>query len=211
MNKKIVLLLSMFMALTTLPVAAKNAAVQTLEDFSFKNPPQTLNIKILSNIQLNKDVMLYEGYTVSGKIENVNQNSFRFVPIQYKNFHNETFDVDDSSYATFVGMLDGKNKISNEGIIKKDLKFVLDFVEQDKTNTNELETKYQNVTPQEGGIAPQVSKESPILLDDKIPQTSKEFPGEKLNSFDNSSNFNLEEPVLQAQPKETNINNLKVK
>ena len=38
----------------------------------------------------------------------------------------------------------------------------------------------------------------------------KDFPGIKLNSFDNGSNFNIPKKlIIEANPKEININNLK--
>lgn len=194
------------MAFTTVPAVAKTAPVQTLQDFSFQNPPKTLNIKILANTQLGPNVMLYEGYTVFGKIINASQNGFVFVPLKYSNIHNDIYECDGDTYATYVGLLNSK-KLPAKGILQKNTKFVLDFVTK---QPQELPVNSQNYQTPEGGIAPTVNKEAPILLDDRIPKTSKDFPGIKLNSFDNGSNFNLEEPTIYVPIKENNINNLKV-
>lgn len=204
--KKFLFIFSVLMAFTAVPAMAKTAPVQTLQDYSFQNPPQTLNIKILANTQLGPDVMLYEGYTVFGKIVNASQNGFVFVPLKYANIHNDIYECDGNTYATFAGMLDSK-KMPPKGILQKNTKFVLDFVTKQPQELPVNSQKYQ--TP-EGGIAPTVNKEAPILLDDRIPKTSKDFPGIKLNSFDNGSNFNLEEPTIYVPIKDNNINNLKV-
>ena len=46
--KKFLFIFSVLMAFTAVPAMAKTAPVQTLQDYSFQNPPQTLNIKILA-------------------------------------------------------------------------------------------------------------------------------------------------------------------
>ena len=52
--KKVLFVIALLMGLTTIPADAKTAPVQTLQDFSIAKPSQTLLIKILSNVQLNK-------------------------------------------------------------------------------------------------------------------------------------------------------------
>lgn len=205
MMKKILFIFAMLIGFTALPGCAKTAPVQSLEDFSFKNPPQTLNIKVLSNVQLNSDVVLFEGYVVTGKVMDVKGNTFTFIPLEYRNFHNDVSIIDGTSYANFMGLVDTKNAIPKDGIITKDSKFLLDFLEIEKPQ----EPVMENVVTPEGGIAPQVNKTQPILIDDTIPKTTKEFPGVKLESFDNGSHFNLEEPVIESEKKNSNINRLK--
>lgn len=103
-----------------------------------------------------------------------------------------------------------------ELVIKKNQIFYLNF----KTKEEEpLESNYeyapvnsQTVAPQgSGSISETVNKSEPIILkDDSIPKTSKDFPGEKLHSFDNSSNFNIpNKPVMEAEKIDNNINSLK--
>ena len=205
--KKFLFMFSLLAAFTVTPVLAKTAPVQTLDDFSFANPPQTLRIKILANTQINSEIMLYENYVVVGKIVNPSQNSFTFIPLKYANIHNDVYNFDGNTYATFAGMLDSK-KMPAKGLLPRNSKFVLDFVTQ-KVQDNSAE-KYKNVQTPEAGISSVVNKEAPILIDDTIPKTTKDFPGIKLRTFDNGSHFNLEAPVIRATPKEVNINNLKV-
>lgn len=204
--KKILFIFALMLGFTVMPVSAKTAPVQAMQDFSFKNPSQTFTIKVLSNLKLNDDTMLHEGYYVAGNIMSVSNSTFVFVPIKYQNFHNEVFDIEGNYPAKFVQMIETSAKLPAQGVIAKDAKFLLDFIETENTQKQEVNTKYE--TP-EGGVAPQVNRSKTILLDDRIPRTTKEFPGIKLNSFDNGSNFNLEEPSILAEPRNVNINDLK--
>ena len=60
--KKILTIFALLLGLSTVPANAKTAPVQALQDFSISNPSQTLLIKMLANVQLNKDTMLHEGF-----------------------------------------------------------------------------------------------------------------------------------------------------
>ena len=91
--KKILFIVALLTGLAVAPVEAKTAPVQALQDFSISNPSQTLLIKMLANVQLNKDTMLHEGYFVLGQIQNVSNSTFVFMPIKYQNFHNEVFQI----------------------------------------------------------------------------------------------------------------------
>lgn len=104
--KKILFGIALLMGLTTVPALAKTAPVQTLQDFSIAKPSQTLLVKVLSNIQLNKDVMLHEGYYVLGQIMDVSNSTFVFMPIKYQNFHNEVYDIKGNYPAKFVENVD---------------------------------------------------------------------------------------------------------
>ncbi len=57
--KKILTILVLLLGLVATPANAKTAPVQALQDFSVSNPSQTLLIKMLANVQLNKDTMLH--------------------------------------------------------------------------------------------------------------------------------------------------------
>ncbi len=207
--KKIFYILALLIGLTT-PAMAKTAPVQTLQDFSITNPPQTLLIKVLSNVQLSKDIMLHEGYYVLGQITNVSNSSFVFMPVKFQNFHNEVYDIKGNFPAKFVEMIDTKSKTPDKGLIPKESKFLLDFVIAEETPNNEIGTKYENVGTPEGGISSLVNQSESVIYDGSIPQTMKDFPGLKLNSFDNGSNFNIPKKlIIQYEQKDNNINSLK--
>ena len=208
--KKILFMIALLTGLTIVPANAKTTPVQTLQDFSSTKPSQTMLIKILSNVQLNKNLMLHEGYYVLGQIMNVSNSSFVFMPIKYQNFHNEVYEINGNYPAKFVEMIDSQNKAPAQGIIPKDSKFLLDFVIAEETPNNEIGAKYKNLGTPQDGISAVVNQSEPVLYDGSIPQTMKDFPGIKLNSFDNGSNFNIPKKLMiEANPKEININDLK--
>ncbi len=206
--KKILFIIALLTGLTIIPADAKTTPVQSLQDFSISQPSQTLLIKILSNVQLNKDLMLHEGYYVLGQIMDISNSTFVFMPIKYQNFHNEVFQINGNYPAKFVEMID--NKAPQNGIIPKDSKFLLDFVIAEQAPNTEISDKYKNMGTPADGISAVVNQSDPVLYDGTIPQTMKDFPGIKLNSFDNGSNFNIPKKlIIEANPKEININNLK--
>ena len=72
---------------------------------------------------------------------------------------------------------------------------------------NEIGAKYQNVQTPESGISSLVNKSDPVIYDGSIPQTMKDFPGIKLNSFDNGSNFNIHRILIfTVEKKDNNCN-----
>ena len=194
--KKILFLLALLTGLTVIPANAKTAPVQALQDFSISNPSQTLLIKVLSNVQLNKDTMLHEGYYVLGQIQSVSNSSFVFMPIKYQNFHNEIFQINGNYPAKFIEMVDSN--------------FLLDFMIADETPDTSIGAKYQGMGTPANGISAVVNQSDLVLYDGNIPQTMQNFPGIKLNSFDNGSNFNIPKKLMiEANPREVNVNDLK--
>ena len=105
--KKLLSILSVLFAFTVSPVLAKTAPVEILQDFSVNNPSDTLLIKVLSNVKLNKDVMLFEGFYVLGQINKVANSSFVFIPVKYQNFHNEVYDISGNYPAKIEKVLEG--------------------------------------------------------------------------------------------------------
>ena len=81
--KKILFIIALLTGLAVAPAEAKTAPVQALQDFSVSNPTQTLLIKMLANVQLNKDTMLHEGFYVLGQIQSVSNSSFVFKTSTY--------------------------------------------------------------------------------------------------------------------------------
>ncbi len=208
--KKILFISMLLFGLVVQPVFAKTTPVQTLQDFSIQNPSKTLLIKILSNVQLGDDVMLHEGYYVLGQIMDVSNSTFVFMPVKFQNFHNEVFQINGNFPAKFVGMIDSKSKAPANGVIAKDSKFILDFIETDNKQEQPVSSKYQNMQNTEGGISAVVNRSEPVLYDGTIPQTMKEFPGIQLDSFDNGSNFNIPDKLMiESEIRDNNINSLK--
>ena len=208
--KKILFIIALLTGLAVAPAEAKTAPVQALQDFSVSNSAQTLLIKMLANVQLNKDTMLHEGFYVLGQIQSVSNSSFVFIPIKYQNFHNEVYEINGNYPAKFVEMVDAATKQPPQGTIAKDAKFLMDFVIADETPDNSIGAKYQNMGTRSNGISAVVNQQDLVLYDGSIPKTMKDFPGIKLNSFDNGSNFNIPKRlIIEATPREVNVNDLK--
>ena len=201
--KKLLTILVLLLGLS-LPSMAKTTPVQIMQDFSVSSPSQTLLVKILSNVRLNKDVMLHEGFYVLGQITG-SGNGFVFKPVKYQNFHNEVFEISGDYPATFVEVID---PAGSNGNLSKNAKILLDFhIAQEQVDTS-VDAKYQDA-PKEG-ISATVNQQELVIYDNTIPQTMKDFPGIKLNSFDNGSNFNIPRRLMiQPEKMERNINNLK--
>ena len=88
---------------------SKNVPVTAITPFSSANPPGEIAVRINSNIQVTDDVVLFEGYTVKGKI--VLQNGMlTFVPYSFINVHNEEGSFDTQTYGVLEGYVDNSGR-----------------------------------------------------------------------------------------------------
>ena len=86
----------------TQSVEAKTVQVSALEEFSTANPPAVLHVQMNANTRLDYDVMLFQGYQVTGKI--VAQNGgFAFIPVSYINFQEEQIPLKKEFPAVYRG------------------------------------------------------------------------------------------------------------
>lgn len=98
---------------------AKTIQVAALEDFNTSNPPQVLHVQMNANTRLDYDVMLFQGYQVTGRV--INQNGgFVFVPVSYVNFQEEQLPIKREYPAVYRG---------GNGIIRRNQPFLLVFPE----------------------------------------------------------------------------------
>ncbi|MBQ8458748.1 hypothetical protein IJ541_01445 [bacterium] len=96
---------------------AKNVQVTALEDFNSANPPQVLHVQMNGNARLDYDLMLFQGFQVTGKV--VPQNgAFVFVPVSYVNYQEEELPINKDFPATFKG---------RKGLIRQNQPFTLVF------------------------------------------------------------------------------------
>ena len=201
--KKLFTILALLLGLA-IPANSATTPVQILQDFSLSNPSPSLLIKVLANVRLNKEVMLHEGFYVFGNVQKVG-NSLVFVPTKYQNFHNEVFEISEEYPATFVEVIEPAGAT---GDLAKNSKLLVDFHITRQTTDNSIGAKYQGAPTE--GISAIVNQQDMVIYDNTIPQTMKDFPGAKLNSFDNGSNFNIPRRlVIQPEKWERNINSLK--
>lgn len=115
-------LLSVFFGLVlslTLSAAvdAKTVQVTALEDFNTANPPQVLHVQMNANTRLDYDLMLFQGFQVTGKVAKTNS-GFVFVPTSYVNFHEEQLPIQNEFPAQYKG---------KQGLIRQNQPFSLVF------------------------------------------------------------------------------------
>ena len=201
--KKLLAILALLIGFTA-SANATTAPVQILQDFSLSNPSQTLLVKFLSNLRLNKDVMLHEGFYVFGQVQTVGGKAV-FIPVKYQNFHNEVFEITEQYPATVVEVIEPAGATGN---LAKNSKLLLDFNIAPSAVDNSYGARFQGAPTE--GISAIVNQSDMVIYDNTIPQTMKDFPGIKLNSFDNGSNFNIPRKlIIQPEKMERNINSLK--
>ena len=102
--KKLFMLFSAFVfsAAMMLGVEAKTVQVTALEDFHTSNPPQVLHVQMNANTRLDYDLMLFQGFQVTGKV--VPQNGgFIFVPVSYVNYQEENLPIQKEYPAGYKG------------------------------------------------------------------------------------------------------------
>lgn len=96
---------------------AKTIQVSALEDFQTSNPPQVIHIQMNANTKLDQDLMLFQGYQVTGKIV-AHNGGFVFIPVNYVNFQEEKLPVRHEVQAVYRG---------NAGLIRQHQPFYLVF------------------------------------------------------------------------------------
>lgn len=96
---------------------AKTVQVTALDDFQASNPPQVLRVQMNANTRLDYDLMLFQGFQVTGKV--VQQNGgFVFVPVSYVNYQDESLAIQKPYPAAFKG---------SNGLIRQNQPFFLVF------------------------------------------------------------------------------------
>jgi len=98
-------------------VNAKTVQVTALEDFQVSNPPQELHVQMNANTRLDYDLMLFQGFQVTGKV--VKQgDGFVFIPVSYVNYQEESLPVQREYPAAYKG---------KTGLIRQNQPFYLVF------------------------------------------------------------------------------------
>ena len=97
---------------------AKTVQVSALEDFQTSNPPQVLHVQMNANTRLDYDLMLFQGFQVTGKVIPQEGGGFVFVPVSYVNFQEESLPIDKEFQAVYKG---------RSGLIRQNQPFYLVF------------------------------------------------------------------------------------
>jgi len=99
-------------------VEAKTVQVTALEDFQTSNPPQVLRVQMNANTRLDYDLMLFQGFQVTGRVVPQNGGGFVFVPVSYVNYQEESLPIEKQYPATFKG---------KGGLVRQNQPFLLVF------------------------------------------------------------------------------------
>ncbi len=97
---------------------AKTIQVTALEDFQTSNPPQELHVQMNGNTRLDYDLMLFQGFQVTGKITPQQNGGFIFTPVSYVNYQEEKLPINKEFQAVFKG---------KSGLIRQNQPFQLVF------------------------------------------------------------------------------------
>ncbi len=121
-------------------VMAKTVPVEAMTSFSATNPPDTMIIKVKSNIQVTDDIVLFENFLVRGKIAMQQNGAFAFIPYSYVNIHNEEAQFQPQTYGSFAGMLNNGQVVPAKAplTINKGQLFVLNFKDVQKADNSKV-------------------------------------------------------------------------
>ncbi|MBE7712679.1 MAG: hypothetical protein E7Z87_02935 [Cyanobacteria bacterium SIG26] len=84
-------------------VEAKTVQVTALHDFNITNPPEIVHVQMNANTRLDYDLMLFQGFQVTGKIIPQQNGSFAFLPVSYVNYHEERLPMKKEYPALYKG------------------------------------------------------------------------------------------------------------
>lgn len=110
--KKLFIGFAAVIALMTGSAFAKNVPVTAIQPFSSSNPPSEIAFRINSNIQVTDDVVLFEGYTVKGKMT-LQNGQLAFVPYSFINVHNEEGSFETQTYGVLEGYVSDSGQMVN--------------------------------------------------------------------------------------------------
>lgn len=173
-------------------VLAKTVPVEAMTSFSASNPPDTMIVKVKSNIQVTDDIVLFENFLVRGKIAVQQNGAFAFIPYSYVNIHNEEAQFQPQTYGSFAGMLSKGQVVPAKAplTINKGQFFVLNFKDIQKVDNSQVNENLSG-TP------------SDVLIDVFIPATeesqrpfSADLPGLPLTDLPTMDATNRYNPAM---------------
>ena len=174
---------------------SKNVPVTAITPFTSSNPPAEIAVRINSNVQVTDDIVLFEGYTVKGKV--ILQNgALSFVPYKFINVHNEEGSFETQTYGVFEGYVADNGRMvklpANTSVtVSPNQMFILNF----KDVIPKREELPQNVS----GTATEIS------IDTTLPETiesqrpfARRLPGlpiTDLSTMDSTCKYNPAMPL----------------
>ena len=173
-------------------VIAKTVPVEAMTSFSATNPPDTMIVKVKSNIQVTDDIVLFENFLVRGKVAMQQNGAFAFIPYSYVNIHNEEAQFQPQTYGSFEGLLNNGQVVPAKDplTINKGQFFVLNFKDIQNTDNSKVNNSLSG-TPSE------------VLIDVFVPATeesqrpfSAELPGLPLTDLPTMDATNRYNPAM---------------
>lgn len=173
-------------------VMAKTVPVEAMTSFSATNPPDTMIVKVKSNIQVTDDIVLFENFLVRGKIAMQQNGAFAFIPYSYVNIHNEESQFQPQTYGSFAGLLNNGQVVPAKAplTINKGQLFVLNFKDVQKADNSKVN---ENLS----------GSPSEVLIDVFVPATeesqrpfSKTLPGIPLTDLPTMDSTNRYNPAM---------------
>lgn len=173
-------------------VIAKTVPVEAMTSFSATNPPDTMIVKVKSNIQVTDDIVLFENFLVRGKVAMQQNGAFAFIPYSYVNIHNEEAQFQPQTYGSFAGLLNNGQVVPAKAplTINKGQFFVLNFKDIQKADNSKVNDSLSG-TPSE------------VLIDVFVPATeesqrpfSAELPGLPLTDLPTMDATNRYNPAM---------------
>lgn len=173
-------------------VIAKTVPVEAMTSFSATNPPDTMIVKVKSNIQVTDDIVLFENFLVRGKVAMQQNGAFAFIPYSYVNIHNEEAQFQPQTYGSFAGLLNNGQVVPAKAplTINKGQFFVLNFKDIQKADNSKVNNSLSG-TPSE------------VLIDVFVPATeesqrpfSAELPGLPLTDLPTMDATNRYNPAM---------------
>ena len=99
-------------------VSAKTIQVTALEDFQTSNPPQVLHVQMNANTRLSYDLMLFQGFQDTGKVQHQQNGGFVFIQVSYVHYQEEQLPIQKEVPAVYKG---------KAGLIRRNQPFQLVF------------------------------------------------------------------------------------
>ena len=143
-------------------VLAKTVPVEAMTSFSATNPPDTMIVKVKSNIQVTEDLVMFENFFFFFKIAMQKNGAFAFIPYTYVNIHNEEAQFQPQTYGSFAGLLNNGQVVPAKAplTINKGQLFVLNFKDIKKADNSQVNQSLSG-TP------------SDVLIDVFVPATEE--------------------------------------
>ena len=177
-------------------VFAKNVPVTAIQPFSSSNPPSEIAFRINSNIQVTDDVVLFEGYTVKGKMT-LQNGSLAFVPYSFINVHNEEGSFETQTYGVLEGYVSDSGQMMN---IPQGAAVSVSAGQMLILNFKDIIPKYVEM--------PQNVNETPteLVIDTTLPETiesqrpfARRLPGLPITDLSTMDSTNKYNPAMPLQ------------